>query len=165
MKGSSLVTVAAVGLGGWWLMNNWATLFGSPSVYAPGAEVPTPAPAATPITVAIPPPATAAPPPAIAPVNYAAAMDTATLIQKLQTAANTTGTLNQDQWNYFRNSLVPPALTGDQFASAYPLSGGEQVLTATDFVNRLHAVGLAGYRQRPRTMRGAQRVNYRRRAA
>jgi hypothetical protein len=115
--------------------------------------MPTTAPAAT-VTAA------AAPAPAAAP--QAGLMDPATLIAKLK-AANSSATLNQDQWNYYRNTIAPPALTGEQLASAFPVAGGEVELSADDFVARLHSVGLAGYR--PRTMTRARRINYRRGAA
>lgn len=170
MKGNSIITAAAIGIGGWWLYNNWATIAGvNPSVAA--GEVPTPGvPAASAggIVPATPPPpappaATASTPPPSAPpaANYAAAMDPATLISRLQAAANGAVSLNQDQWNYYRNTLVPPALTGEQMELAFPRANGSLNLSASDFVNRLHAVGFAGYS----TMRGARRINYRRRVA
>lgn len=174
MKGSSIITAAVVGIGGWWLYNNWATIAGANAGVAAG-EVPPPpgapvtAPTAGGIVPATPPPpappaATASTPPPSAPPapNYAAAMDTATLIAKLQAAANGAVTLNQDQWDYYRNTLVPPALTGEQMEMAFPRANGELSLSAGDFVNRLHAVGLAAYR--PRAMRGARMINYRRAA-
>jgi hypothetical protein len=69
------------------------------------------------------------------------------MVTKLKAAVTTaggdaSGKLNQDQWNYYRNQLWPPDLTGAQLGAAFP-NGSEQV-TAEDFVSRLHSVGLAG---------------------
>lgn len=173
MKGNSIITAVAVGIGGWWLYNNWSTITGTnpaaaagevggivPSPAPAGGIVPAPAPAPAPPAATASTPAPSAPPAA----NYAAAMDPATLISRLQAAANGAVTLNQDQWNYYRNTLVPPALTGEQMELAFPRANGSLSLSAADFVNRLHAVGFAGYRP-PRPMRGAVRINYRRRMA
>lgn len=170
MKGSTVITVAAVGIGGWWLMNNWATLFG-PSVAADAIPTPLPSTPATPlgaqsplvvgpITVAIPPPAAAVPPPSL--------MAPAALIAALKATANgdpilVNGMMDQDHWNYYRNEIVPPALTGAQLASAFP--GPDVAITADAFVAQLQSVGLAGYRTRPRTIRGARRGNYIRKVA
>jgi hypothetical protein len=52
------------------------------------------------------------------------------------------GKMNQDQWNYYRNQLWPPDLSGAQLSAAFP--NGPEQLTAEDFVGRLQSVGLAG---------------------
>lgn len=40
---------------------------------------------------------------------------------RLLTAAGGVTQLNADQWNYYRNSLFPPALTPNQFGAAFPV--------------------------------------------
>jgi hypothetical protein len=157
MKGSSIVTLAAVGIGGWWLYNNWASITGANPAVAAGEVPTTTPPPANPqaITVAIPPPAAPAPAPSL--------LSPAALIAALKSAAAgdpalKNGTMNQDQWNYYRNTIAPPALTAAQLASAYP-PGNEVAITADQFVNQLHSVGLAAYRPR-----GRARINYRRAA-
>jgi hypothetical protein len=145
MDGKSILKYGAVALGGWWLYSNWQTITGA---HASAAAAPAPA---------APAPAAAAPAPAPA---AAPALDAVTLVQKLKAAAGVTS-LNRDQWNYYRNTIAPPELTGAQFAQAFPnADDGRPNMSAEDFVLALHNVGLAGYR--PRTMHRARRLNYRR---
>jgi len=71
----------------------------------------------------------------------------ADMIAKLKAAAaaagDTAATLDQHQWNFYRNKLWPPDFSGAQWSSAFPSSASEQ-LTAEEFVGRLQKVGLAG---------------------
>lgn len=156
MKGSNIITFAVVGIGAYWLYTNYMST--APSVAA--GEVPTtapPPPNPQAITVAIPAPA--------APVPAPSLLSPAALIAALKAQANgdpalKNGQMNQDQWNYYRNQIAPPALTGAQFGTAFPVAGGEVLQTADQFVSQLHSVGLAGYR----IPRGRARINYRRAA-
>lgn len=63
-------------------------------------------------------------------------------VQELLTAAgkSATDTLNGHEWNYYRNQLRPPALTGDELQSA--IGDASQEMTAADFYAGLQKVGL-----------------------
>lgn len=59
---------------------------------------------------------------------------------KLLTAAGGVTSLNADQWNYYRNSLFPPALTPEQFGAAFP--SPTTGMSVDDFLNALKAGGI-----------------------
>lgn len=130
MADSGQVVKIALLAGGGYLL--YRALSGSTSTGIPLTSLAT-AVAAAPASTA---PAASAPPaatPAALPVLA---------VQDLLNAAGKTATdlLTSDQWNYFRNQLRPPDLTGAQLASAIP--SGAAPMTAADFVSKLHAVGL-----------------------
>jgi hypothetical protein len=64
--------------------------------------------------------------------------------QELLDAAGKTSTdlYTSDQWNYYRNQLRPPELTGAQFEAAIPPGAG--LMTAADFLAKMKAAGFAG---------------------
>lgn len=65
-------------------------------------------------------------------------------LQELLTAAgkSATDTLNGHEWNYYRNQLRPPDLTGAELQSA--IGDASQEMTGADFMAGLQKVGLSG---------------------
>jgi hypothetical protein len=50
--------------------------------------------------------------------------------------------MDAHQWNYYRNIARPPALSGEQFASAFPGDTAQQQMTVDEFLSALKGVGL-----------------------
>lgn len=76
-----------------------------------------------------------------------------TLKDKILSAARVTAgaTMSADQWNYYRNIVAPPALTGEQFGNAFPDPRGSgsagdpnAAMTVDQFLARISAAGLSG---------------------
>lgn len=104
----------------------WDTWFGGAS-----AQVTAPAPA----------PATTTQTPGG--VTQPAPSTTTDVRTKLLTAAGGVTALNADQWNYYRNSLFPPALTGQQFGLAFPTRTDPMPTMSVDqFLSALAGAGI-----------------------
>ncbi len=61
---------------------------------------------------------------------------------RLLTAAGGVTQLNADQWNYYRNTVFPPALTPAQFGSAFQRTDPMPNMSVDQFLAALVAVGL-----------------------
>jgi len=57
------------------------------------------------------------------------------------------GKANADHWAYYWNRLHTP-ITGAQFTAAFGVDRGPQSMTASEFIGRIRAVGLSGFRMR-----------------
>jgi len=133
-----IVKWGAIIFGGYYLYN----LFTSNTAVAPVASSTTPATGT--ITTETLAAAAAAPATSTPATPAPATPDMATQLQAA--AASDTnmvnGQMNPDQWNYYRNALFPPVLTGAQFDSAFP--DRTVLMTAQGFVAALKGQGLAG---------------------
>jgi hypothetical protein len=157
MDTGSLIKYAALGLGGYWIYSkvtagggfNLSNLFGgTPAAAAPPPPSTTSAPAASGTNTAPPaatPPSSTTP----APAAGAAGPNTAGLAADLKKAVASDAFFTQQggkgtahQWNYYRNQLRPPELTGDQFNRAFPGDASNQQITAEEFVSKLQGAGL-----------------------
>lgn len=62
---------------------------------------------------------------------------------KLLTAAGGVTSLNADQWDYYRNQLYPPSLSGQQFGLAFPVRTDPMpVMSVDQFLAALSGAGI-----------------------
>lgn len=68
---------------------------------------------------------------------------TADVRTKLLTAAGGVTALNADQWDYYRNQLYPPSLSGQQFGLAFPVRTNPMPTMSVDqFISALTGAGI-----------------------
>jgi hypothetical protein len=155
MNKNSMITILAIGAGGyllyWYLTNNgshgavfnaqgqkiapsyWDEWFGGVQAPANSTVVTTP----TGQTVVVPTTTTSNP---VVTQQGNTATDVRT---RLLTASGGQNNLNADQWNYYRNQLYPPILTGEQFGRAFPVRTDPMPsLTVDQFLAALNAAGI-----------------------
>lgn len=138
MKQKDIIVLLAVAAGGYLLYDylkksgQWDQWFGSSE--QPGTQ-PTTGDTTQPPVDSKPPANTVQPP-----VNslraelLAAAQGNAYLVA---------GRMNAHQWNYYRNILRPPALTGEQMNSAFPGAIADMQMTVDEFLAKTETAGLS----------------------
>lgn len=137
MKQKDIIIVAAVVAGGYLLYTylkdsgQWDQWFGSGIQPQPQPGQPVNPPVGT------QPPAN---PPAQAPTN--------TLRAELLAAARgnvylVADRMNGHQWNYYRNILRPPALTGEEMGAAFPGATADMQMTVDEFLAKVQNAGLS----------------------
>lgn len=149
MKQKDIIVMLAIGAGGY-LLYSYLKSSGLWDQWFSGVSQPQPAPAPQPQPTGPPIPSVyvqPAPAPAPPPTNGAASDLRTELLNAAKDNAyyiQGGGKMNAHQWNFYRNQLRPPELSGEKFGLAFPSPSDEQLITVDEFLSRLQGAGLAG---------------------